>query len=94
MEKEIIILDAIFTIGIPLLFIAVLAIVALLNIRKAVYSGSITLGYKYYKPGYTFKRKNNPIVFWMGVSFYLSGTLLSIFLIGFILQTNGVMIVR
>ena len=82
----------IFTLIVPLVFITALIIGALVTIVKAIRSGSISYGYKYYKPHRTCKQEDNPVGFWLGVMLYFSGMVVSFFLAFFILHTSGTII--
>ena len=79
----------IFSSIIPLIFIMALIIGAIVTIYKAIRSGSISYGYKYYKPHRTCSQEDNPVGFWLGIMLYFSGIVVSVFLVFFILHTNA-----
>lgn len=64
-------LKPIFFYIVPVAFIGLLFMAALVTIFKALRTGTISYGYKYYPDGHTSERKNDPFGFWFGITVYL-----------------------
>lgn len=79
-------LKPIFFYIIPTVFIGVLFIAALVTIFKALRTGTISYGYKYYPGGHTSERKIDPFGFWFGITIYLFCMTIAAFVAVAILQ--------